>query len=425
LVVSAVVGIVAGAAGGLFLESLSFVAAVHREHVWLLFGLPIAGAAIAWLYSTFGRAVTSGTNLILDEIHTAEGAGVPLRLFSLILGATLITHLFGGSAGREGTAVQMGGSIAGEAARRLRLDPVETRLILICGIAGGFSGVFGTPIAAAIFAIEVLAVARLRLSAIVYCAVAAVCANETVRLLSVEHAHYRISTQIPEVSIETLIKVVLAGIAFGLTSALFVELSSAIEHTSRRLCANPIMRTSIGGVLVVAATLAIGTRDYNGLSLQLIERSLAGGDVPLMAFLLKLGLTALTLGVGFKGGEVTPLFVIGATLGAVVARPLGLPPGFLAALGFVSVFAAAANTPLACIAMAIELFGGGSAPFVVVAVLIAFLASGHRGIYGSQRIHRLKHGPRLAPSAMTLKGLTRAPLFGAREGGEQERGVRW
>lgn len=407
LLLAILVGSGAGIASGVFLESLTFVSNVRLDHPWLLFLLPAAGALIAWLYAVHGRAVAGGTNLILDEIHSTSGVGVPVRMLPLILGTTLLTHLFGGSAGREGTAVQMGGSLASGLARRFRLSPETSRLILICGIAGGFSGVFGTPVAATIFAIEVLAIGRLLSGPLLPCLVSAVAADQTVRVLSIEHAHYRIASPIPDVDLRSILIFGIAGISFGLASALFVELTAAIEHASRSLSRNAVVRTAIGGGIIVGVSLALGTRDYNGLSLPLIERSLAGEHVPALAFLIKLGMTALTLGVGFKGGEVTPLFVIGATMGASLAGPLDMPVDLLAAAGFVSVFAAAANTPIACIAMSVELFGGDGILLFSVAIVVAYFASGHRGIYGSQRLAHSKNGARLADGIVTLRDVGR------------------
>lgn len=384
------IGAGAGLASGLFLEALRIATETHAAHPWLLYLLPLAGALIAALYAGYGRTAAGGNNLILDEIHRPQASGVPLRMFPLILGTTVITHLFGGSAGREGTAVQMGGSIAGEAARRLRLDQAQTRMALMCGISGGFSGVFGTPLAGTVFGMEMLAVGAIRYEALIPCLVAALVADETVRLLGVAHSHYAIDSAIPALSTAIVAKVALVGIGCGIVSATFSELTALIEHQSRRLFANPIARTTIGGVLVVGLTLAFGTRIYNGLSLPLLSESFTE-DVPTFAFAAKLLLTALTLGVGFKGGEVTPLFVIGATFGATLSGPLGIAPDFAAALGFIAVFAAAANTPIACVLMGAELFGGGGIVYFGIATFVAYTISGHRGIYHAQRIAVPKH----------------------------------
>ncbi len=367
--------------------------AAQTDHPWLLFGLPLAGALIAWSYAGIGKSAAGGTNLILDQLH-AEGRTdlVPLRMFPLVLGATLLTHLVGGSAGREGTAVQMGGALASAVGRRLRLALPDLRILLMSGIAGGFAGVFGTPLAGTVFGMEVLARGGIRYEALIPCLVAALAADLTVRGLGIPHALYAVAAPWPGFGVGTVAMVVLAGVAFGLASRLFAVATRAVEHAAVRLVPQPIWRTALGGVAVIVATLLLGTRIYNGLSLPLLASAFDGGDVPTLAFLFKLGLTALTLGVGFKGGEVTPLFVIGATLGVTLAGVLPLPPDTLAALGFVAVFGAAANTPLACVLMGAELFGGDGIALIGIAVLVAYTVSGPRGIYAGQRAIAAKIG---------------------------------
>jgi H+/Cl- antiporter ClcA len=327
----------------------------------------------------------------------------------LILLTTVMTHLFGGSAGREGTAVQMGGAWAAAVSRRMRLDRTVTQLALMAGISGGFAGVFGTPVAGTIFGMEVMALGTLQWTGIVPCAVAAFAAKYTVDLTGVTHAHYAVASGIPAFNPGILGKVLVAAIAFGMAAAAFSEMTVLIEGWSKRFLPETRVRTAVGGVVVIACTLALGTRLYNGLSLPLLATATHGADVPSFAFAAKLALTAITLGFGFKGGEVTPLFVIGATLGSSMAHLTLAPPDFLAALGFVAVFAAAANTPLACIAMGAELFGMSGTPWYALAVIVAYVASGHRGIYYAQRIGRPKPGwARPATDRMTLADVRRA-----------------
>lgn len=401
-----VIGVGSGIASGLFLELLRVATETRETHPWLLFCLPVAGMLIAWLYAGYGKSAAGGNNLILDHIHHPQEAGVPLRMFPLILATTVITHLFGGSAGREGTAVQMGGAIAGDLARRLRLDRTEVRLALMCGISGGFSSVFGTPLAGTIFGMEMLAIGGIHYEALIPCLVAAFAGNETVHLLGVAHSHYAVTTAIPDLSVEMVVKVALIGIGCGLVSAAFSELTVLIEHESRRYIPRGVIRTATGGVAVIALTLVLGTHAYNGLSLPLIQDAFAG-HVPTFAFVFKLVLTAVTLGMGFKGGEVTPLFAIGATFGATLASPFHLAPDFVAALGFIAVFAAAANTPIACVFMGAELFGGAGIAYFAIATFVAYTISGHRGIYHSQRIlvPKLTFYPTSHPVGKTLREL--------------------
>jgi len=386
------VGMASGLASGLFLITLATATNAQTRYPWLLYLLPLAGAAIAWSYQGYGKTAAGGNNLILDQIHSADHANrVPFRMLPLVLASTVLTHLFGGSAGREGTAVQMGGALASSFARVLRLSPHHLRIMLMCGVSGGFSSVFGTPLAGTVFGMEVLAVGGMRYDALIPCLIAAVTGNLVVNWLGVHHGIYAISATIPEMTPRVIVLVVFASIGFGLASLLFAEATAFVEYASRRLVTNGILRTFLGGFVVIGLTLAFGTRLYNGLSLPLLADCFAGAPIPTFAFLFKLVLTAVTLGVGFKGGEVTPLFVIGATLGVTLAGPLGLPPDFLAALGFVAVFAAAANTPVACVAMGAELFSTPGIIFFGIAVFVAYTISGHRGIYHSQRVISAKH----------------------------------
>ena len=394
-VLAVAIGAASGFASAIFLILLELATAAQTNTPWLLYLLPLAGVVIAWAYAGFGKSAAGGNNLLLDQIHAADEVNrVPLRMMPLVLVATILTHLFGGSAGREGTAVQMGGAIAGWMARTLNVSSAHLRIMLMCGISGGFSGVFGTPLAGTVFGMEVLAIGGIRYEALIPCLISAAISDLVVRdALHVHHGIYPVASGFPELSLRTLVVVAIAGVAFGLASLLFAESTAVIEHTARRLVPNPMLRSFLGGFLVIAITLALGTRAYNGLSLPLLSDAFNGSQIPTFAFLFKLILTAVTLGVGFKGGEVTPLFVIGATLGVTLSGPLGLPADTLAALGFVAVFAAAANTPLACIIMGIEIFGFGSSAVILfgIAICVAYTISGNHGIYHAQRILTSKH----------------------------------
>lgn len=313
---AAVVGAASGVASAFFLRALEKATEWQTDHPWLLYLLPLAGIVIAWSYQGFGKSAAGGNNLILDQIHAADQVNrVPLRMFPLVLIATVLTHLFGGSAGREGIAVQMGGTIASWVARAPRLQPAHLRILLMCGISGGFASVFGTPLAGTIFGMEVLTIGGMSYDALIPCLIAAIVGDLVVGDLGIHHRAYAISATIPELSINTLALVIVASVAFGLASLLFAEATGSVERLSKRLVTNAIWRTFLGGFVVIGITLVLGTRIYNGLSLPLLADAFSGQSVPIFAFLFKLVLTSVTLGVGFKGGEVTPLFVIGATLG--------------------------------------------------------------------------------------------------------------
>jgi H+/Cl- antiporter ClcA/CBS domain-containing protein len=381
-------GSLAGAASWIFLTSLAWATATRLANPMLLYALPLAGLTMGWLYYRFGGAAALGNNLVIDEVNSNR-ARIPLRMAPLVLLGTIVTHLCGGSAGREGTAIQMGASLADGLRRLLGLTGEDRRLLLMAGIAGGFGSVFGVPAAGFVFGMEVQGIGRIRYEGIIPCLVASFVGDWMARALGTPHAHY---PQLPATPIDLLLlaKIVLAGIAFGLTSLLFVELTHGIKLLVSRTTTWTPLYPVIGGFTVIGLTWLVGTRDYLGLSLPLIADSVEGAGVAPWAFALKLLFTAVTLGTGYLGGEVTPLFVIGSTLGAALSGVLGVPAELLAAIGLVAVFAGASNTPLACAIMGIELFGGGATPYLFLGCVVAYLTSGHRGIYVTQRVHQPK-----------------------------------
>ncbi|RYU73172.1 chloride channel protein [Hymenobacter persicinus] len=381
------VGVLAGSASALFLVSLDWVTRWRELHAWALLLLPAAGLVIGLAYHYFGREAGRGNNLILDEIH-APRTPVPLRLVPLVLGGTLLTHLFGGSAGREGTAVQMGGALADQLTRWLRLRPRDRRLLLIAGMSGGFASVFGTPLAGAMFGLEVLLLGSIRYDALLPAFLAATSADFVTRAWGVGHTAYPQLAALP-LTPQSVGCTLLAGALFGLTARSFAALTHWVGRQFARL-AYPPLRPVLGGVLLVALVGALGTTRYLGLGVPVIVEAFQTPLGP-QDFAWKLLLTALTLGCGFRGGEVTPLFFIGATLGSALAVVLPLPVALLAAMGFVGVFAGAANTPLACLLMGLELFGMPAGIYLALACVVAYLFSGHRGIYSAQVVGQAKH----------------------------------
>ena len=338
----------------------------------------------------------------------------------LVLITTVITHLFGGSAGREGTAVQMGGSMAAWLGRWFGLDKTDMRILLMCGVAAGFGAVFGTPVTGAIFALEVLAMGRLNYGALMPCFIAAVLADFTCAAYGIHHTAYHISFRdtvdngisFLHFNYRLLAIVVAAGFCFGLASYLFSELSHTIKNYSNRFIKVKWLVPAIGGTLIILLTFVLGTRDYLGLGVTSPEPGgvsivscFSNGGAGYFSWFWKLLFTAITLGMGFKGGEVTPLFFIGAALGNAVAAVTGSPVDLLAGLGFIAVFAGATNTPLACTIMGVELFGGEHVIYYAVACFTAYYFSGHSGIYLSQRVGFAKHQQAATPINKTLRQL--------------------
>ncbi len=390
------VGVLAGSASALFLWSLERVTQWRWDLPWLLFLLPVGGFIVGWIYHRFGQRAEAGNNLIMEEIH-APGGGVPARLAPLVLLGTLITHLCGGSAGREGTAVQMGGSLAGLFGRLAQLSAENRRMLLLAGVAAGFGSVFGTPVAGAIFALEVLVIGQMRYDALLPVLIASLVGDYTCSAWGIHHTSYHIAFGAGTAGhslVDGLLlgKVALAAIVFGLVSQCFAEITHLIKKTFARFIAYPPLRPAVGGLVVIALVWIVGTRDYLGIgvtspepgAVTILSAFSLGGATP-WSWGWKLLFTAVTLGSGFKGGEVTPLFFIGATLGQALAVLFGAPVDLLAGLGFIAVFAGATNTPLACTLMGIEIFGAQHTLYFAVACFVAYQFSGRAGIYSAQR----------------------------------------
>lgn len=423
LAIASPVAAVIGSAVALFLWTLDHATRIRWAHPELLYFLPLAGVAIVVAYTRYGKTSDAGNNLIVEQIHE-PGGGVPKRMAPFVLIGTVVTHLFGGSAGREGTAVQMGGSIAQAFADLVRMNREDTRILLLCGIAAGFGAVFGTPLTGAIFALEVIALGRIRYDALIPCLISGIVGDLTCTAWGIGHTHYHIASHLAAAAapnapsphliarLEPILaaKIALASIAFGLASVLFAELSHSLTAAFKRFIPIYWLRPVVGAGIVIAATLALGTRDYLGLGVTTpdgtgvsIVNAFAPGGATHWSWFWKLLLTAVTVSSGFKGGEVTPLFFIGATLGNALATPLGVPVDLLAALGFLAVFAGATNTPLACTLMGIELFGAEYLPYFALACFLAYLFSGHTGIYLSQQIDVAKGTHNTHETGKTLR----------------------
>ncbi len=392
---------VVGSIVALFLWLLTNSILFRFSHPYLLYFLPIAGVAIHFIYKLWGKSSERGNNLIMDEIHK-PGGGIPPQMGPLVLITTVVTHLFGGSAGREGTAVQIGGSIAQLFAKWFKLNEKEVKTLLMAGIAAGFGAVFGTPLTGAIFAIEVIALGRLQYDAIIPCLVASILGDFTVNTWGVNHTLYHISfleskdfflSNYLHWDLLLIIKIIAASVAFGLVSYLFASLVHNIKNIFSMLFKITWLIPFFGGIIIILLTFLVGKPDYLSLGVNAeypgaitITSAFTTGGADTLSWLWKTIFTTITLGTGFKGGEVTPLFYIGATLGNCLAEFMNAPVSLFAALGFISVFAGATNTPLACTIMGVELFGGQYILFFAIACFVAYFFSGHSGIYSAQRI---------------------------------------
>jgi H+/Cl- antiporter ClcA len=405
--IAALVGILAGSASALLLVSLNYATAMRERHVWLILLLAPAGWLMAQMYKRFGASVEAGNNLVLEQTHSPT-AVIPFRMTPLILIGTFITHLFGGSAGREGTAIQTGASLADQMSRPLGLTPHQRRILLMAGISAGFASVFGTPLAGAVFGLEVLAIGTLSYDAIAPCFMAAFAGDLVTRAWHVQHTVYHVS-ETPAMSIAGVGYAMIAGAVFGLAGMGFARLTHAVSRAAKKHIGNAALRPVAGGLIITVAVFAVGTAHtlkYLGLGIPTIVASFQG-KLPVYDFAVKSLFTAVTLGTGFKGGEVTPLFFIGSTLGNALSHIIPLPTSLLAAMGFVAVFAGAANTPIASTLMAIELFGAEAGAYAGIACVLSYLFSGHTGIYHAQRVGKSKHLSRAADEGLTLGDLAK------------------
>jgi len=397
MLMSVPIAIIVGSCVALFLWLLDVATMYRFNNNWLLYGLPIAGVAIYFVYQRWGKAVATGNNLVISEAQQPN-KGIPIVIMPLILSTTIVTHLFGGSAGREGTAVQIGGSIANTVARFFKLNTSTLQVITIVGIAAGFGAVFGTTVAGAIFAIEVLAISNVFTKAFLPSLIASIVADITCQSWGIIHTKYNVSP-IAEFDGLLCIKVMLASVFFGLAARLFSFLIDFSKEKANQFITTKWFIPIIGGSMVILGSWLLNTTDFLGLGVisnstnaVTIVSSFKEGGANYFSWFWKLLFTVVTLALGFKGGEVTPLFFIGAALGNTIAIITNAPIDLMAAIGFVALFAAATNTPIASTIMAVELFGGNAIIYFAIGCSIAYYCSGKKGIYAAQILAWNKKG---------------------------------
>ena len=380
IVVGGLVGGVGGVVGALFHLGVNYATSVRLAHPWVLYLLPLGGLVIAGLYRLC-KLEGKGTNAVIESVHF--GSDVPVLLVPLIFVSTVITHLCGGSAGREGAALQIGGGIGYRTGRLLHLGEKDLPLATLCGMSGVFSALFGTPLTATVFALEVISVGVLYYAGLVPCITAAMTGYLISLLLGVPPTRFTVA--MPALDAWTMLLVLVLAILCALVSILFCRGLHITEHLAARLVKNSYLRAAAGGMVIIALTLLLGTTDYNGAGMDVIQRAL-NGQANGWAWLLKLLFTAITIGCGFKGGEVVPSFFVGAAFGCWVGTLLGLPPAFAAAIGLVAVFCGAVNCPIASVVLSVEMFGAEGMLYFAMACAISYVLSGYCGLYSSQTI---------------------------------------
>lgn len=386
---SIIIGLVVGGIGTLFGKCMIWATSTRINHPNSLFLLPIGGLLIVFLYHLL-KDENTGTNIVISAIHSNDH--IPIQMAPLIFVSTIITHLFGGSAGREGAALQLGGSVATTLGDWFHLSDQDQKIIIMCGMSASFAALFGTPMAAAIFSMEVVSIGVLYYSALVPCVCSAFIGAAVAKQYHLMPESFPL-TIIPEFTINTAPRIIVVAAACAIISILFCIILHSAEHLYHRYLQNPYIRIATGGILVIFITLLLDTRDYNGAGIDIIEHAITKGETAPFAFLFKILLTAITLGAGFKGGEIVPSFFIGATFGCVMGSIVGLPPQLCAAVGMSSVFCGATNCPITSLLISFELFGYDGMPYYVISIALSYMLSGYYGLYHSQKILYSKYRP--------------------------------
>ena len=383
LLCSVLSGSVIGLIGALFYKCLQYVTNIRTTYSFTLFFLPLAGIIIVFIYRLTNEADNTGTNLVITAIQS--NVEVPVKVTPLIIISTLLTHLCGGSAGREGAALQLGGSIGNGLGKLFRFDEKDKHIMIMCGMSAAFSALFGTPMAAAVFALEVVSVGVMYYTALMPCMIASLVASGFAAGMGVTPEAFHV-VDIPKLTIETGLKMGAIAVGCAVISIVFCMVLNGVAGAYGRWFKNPYVRVVVGSCLVIGITLLLGTSDYMGAGAELIEKAVEEGQARPLDFFWKLVLTALTMRAGFRGGEIVPSFCIGATFGCVMGNWLGFSPSICAACGMTAVFCGVTNCPITSILIAFEMFGFKGVPFYLIAVSISYAASGYYGLYKDQTI---------------------------------------
>ena len=373
---------VVGPLGALFALGLDFVTDWRADNNWIVYLLPFAGLVIVFLYRVTKLPGGGSTNSVFVAVR--DNKVMPFITAPLIFVSTIITHFFGGSSGREGAALQLGGSITGKIGQWLKLDDGDCRIMTMCGMSAAFAAVFGTPMAAAIFSLEVTSVGVMYYAALVPCLIAS-CLGMWISSILGVHPHMYDLADVLEVHPLTLLQTMVLVALVAVLSIVVCVVFHKSQEVFAKYFKNQYLRVFVGGLMIVVLTVILGTTDYNGAGGAIIEKAVHGEAV-VYAFLLKILFTAITLGSGFKGGEIVPVLFIGSTFGCVVGPLLGIPATFGAAIGMIGLFCGVTNCPIASIFLATELFGGKGIPMFAITCAVAYMLSGYFGLYGEQKI---------------------------------------
>ena len=382
-----IIGVAVGSMTAFFKITVQFITDTREANPFLLYFLPVGGIIIGYLYKHFGKESDKGNNVILEYIHHGQGT-VPIRMGPLVFFTSFITHLFGGSTGREAAAVQMGGSITAVVNRLFKVNKIDQRILFMSGISSGFGSAFSAPLTGTVFGMEVIDLGHMKYEALIPCFVSSFTAYFTAKAWG-SPVDKHIISEIPPIAIDTIIKVIIVSIIFSFISVIYSKLKHNIENLSKKYLKDPMLIGMVGGLIIILLVHIVGSRDYTGRGLKLVTEAFEG-NVPAYAFLAKIVFTAVTMGTGFRGGEAIPLFFVGSTLGNTLSGIANLPTSFLAGIGLIGVFCGAANAPISCFLLSIEMFEGKGIIFFFITCIVSYIFSGDNGIYASQKIYEPK-----------------------------------